>query len=394
MSDNTFAQHGASAVAVAVSGGADSLYALLALHKQGRAQAFRVFALHGIFLQGADDTKSAQAATAMRERLAESCARIGASLHTVDLTEGFSDLVIRPFVQSYALGLTPNPCALCNAAIKFGLLLDAARALGADRLATGHYARLKQGDASCLARLERRNALCSPALLQGRDPLKDQSYFLALVPQEALASALFPLGDTTKTEVLAALARHGLDAPEPRESQEVCFVPNNEYRDFIPRMAARFGAALSGPGPMLLRDGRRVGTHKGLWHYTEGQRKGLGVGWKEPLHVLAKEQASNILRLGAKDELRQGSIVCGEVNILLAPDHWPDTVLVKTRYREQPRPAAARLVPAQEGPGRQELHIRFAQPESAVAPGQIAAVYVPGQEDADGLRLAAGGVIM
>jgi tRNA-specific 2-thiouridylase len=233
----------------------------------------------------------------------------------------------------------------------------------------------------------------SPALLQGRDPGKDQSYFLALTPLKALAKALFPLGESTKADVLAALAMHGLNVPQPGESQEVCFVPGDEYREFIPRMAARFNIPLSGPGPMLLRDGRRIGTHKGLWQYTEGQRKGLGVGWKEPLHVLGKEQAGNILRLGAKDDLRLDAVICNDVNILLPPDCWPETVLVKTRYREQPRTAEARLVPAGDSFGGQRLHICFARPETAVAPGQIAAVYVPDREGGTALRLAAGGVI-
>jgi tRNA-specific 2-thiouridylase len=357
-------------------------------------QGFRVFGLHGIFLRPEDkqdDEQAAHTAAGMRERLAYACARIGAPLHTVDLTESFSDLVIRPFVHSYALGLTPNPCALCNARVKFGLLLDAALSLGAERLATGHY-----------ARIEERSGLFPPALFQGRDPGKDQSYFLALTPQNALAKALFPLGDATKAEVLAALAECGLSAPQPGESQEVCFVPGDEYREFIPRMAARFGIALSGPGPMLLRDGRRVGTHKGLWQYTEGQRKGLGVGWKAPLHVLGKERADNILRLGAKHDLCLDGIICDDVNVLLPPACWPETVLVKTRYREQLRQAKARFAPAADGSGRQEMHIRFAEPENAVAPGQIAAVYLPGhaseQKDGasgepGGLRLAAGGII-
>jgi len=375
MSDSTSRQH---TVGVAVSGGADSLYTLLVLRKQG----FRVFALHGVFLY--PENEHAARTAEMRERLAHACARIGVPLHTVDLTECFTELVIRPFVHSYALGLTPNPCALCNARVKFGLLLDAALALGADRLATGHYARLE-------APLEENRGLFPPALFQGRDPGKDQSYFLALTPQRALAKALLPLGDTTKAEVLAALAEYG-PPPQPGESQEVCFVPGDEYRKFIPRMAARFGIALSGPGPMLLRDGRLVGTHKGLWQYTEGQRKGLGVGWTEPLHVLAKERVDNILRLGAKHDLCVDSVVCAEVNVLLPPDCWPETVLVKTRYREQPRRATARLLPATNGSGQQELHIRFARPENAVAPGQIAAVYVPVQENSS-LRLAAGGVI-
>lgn len=370
-------QHG---VAVAVSGGADSLYTLLRLREQG----VPVFALHGVFLRP-EDARAAAAAAGMRERLAAACARLGVGLHLADLADRFSELVIRPFVQSYALGLTPNPCALCNARIKFGLLMEAARGLGASRLATGHY-----------ARLEAAGATTPPALFQGVDQRRDQSYFLALVPPEALSRALFPLGEIAKSAVQAALGRHGLHPPQPGESREVCFVPGDDYREFLPRMAARFGVTLSGSGPMLLRDGRRVGTHKGLWRYTEGQRKGLGVGWAEALHVLGKEGEGNILRLGPRSAMRLTDIVCESVNILLPPARWPETVLVKTRYREQPREAVARMVLAADG-GARELRIRFARPENVVAPGQIAAIYMPDPEERSGarpgLRLAAGGII-
>lgn len=378
-SSASFPDKDRDSIAVAVSGGADSLYTLIALREQG----FQTIALHGIFLRP-ENGQAADAAGAMRERLASACAHLGVPLHMADLAEAFSERVIRPFVHGYALGLTPNPCAQCNARVKFGLLLEAALALGASRLATGHYARLEEGSAHA-----------SPALFQGRDPLKDQSYFLSLVPLQALIRAVFPLGETTKSEVLAALAAHGLTPPQPGESQEVCFVPGDEYREFIPRMAERFGIALSGPGPMLLRDGRKVGTHKGLWQYTEGQRKGLGVGWKEPLHVLGKEGETNVLRLGARDEMRHTGIVCTDVNLLLPPEYWPETVLVKTRYREKPREASARLAPSEEG-GSQELRIQFACPENAVAAGQIAAVYLPdpqGDAARGTLRLVAGGVI-
>lgn len=388
-----------SAIAVAVSGGADSLYSLLSLREQG----FRVFALHGIFLHP-ENAAVAEAAVRMRERLAGACERLELPLHIVDLTDDFSTLVIRPFVESYALGLTPNPCALCNARIKFGLLLDAALALGATRLATGHYAWLEQEVAQVV-----------PALFQGTDPGKDQSYFLSLVNANALRHALFPLGRSIKTEVMASLARHGLTAPQPGESQEVCFVPGDEYRDFVPRMAGRFGLTLPGPGPMLLRDDYRVGTHQGLWRYTEGQRKGLGVGWKEPLHVLGKEGETNILRLGPRDAMHFDGIVCKDVNILLPPEAWPERVLVKTRYRERPREAEVRMLTDDKG-AKQELYIHFTRPDSAVAPGQIAAVYIPqepnapcgrdgfgpdasgpkascGEKTPQALRLVAGGVI-
>lgn len=377
----------AQTVAVAVSGGADSLYSLMRLQEAG----CRLFALHGIFLEPSEPEAETRA-VAMRERLATACRSLGIALHVRDLSAAFSRLVVRPFVQSYADGHTPNPCALCNARIKFGLLREDARSLGADLLATGHYARLDHGPADAAVGAGPESVF--PALYQGADRDKDQSYFLALTPAAALASAVFPLQSTRKTEVLAALARRGIVPPQPGESQEVCFVPGDEYREFVPRMAERWGIALGGPGPALLRDGRRVGGHNGLWRYTEGQRRGLGIGWKEPLHVLGKEKEGNILRLGVRAEMAVAGCLCEEVNVLLPVEFWPETVLVKTRYRERPRRATAALLPGRAG--EPVLRIAFADPETTVAPGQVAAVYVPGTgHDAENapLRLAAGGVI-
>lgn len=383
-------------VAVAVSGGADSLYSLISLHESG----VPVFALHGIFMRPGmpgepqGDAGRAEAAEAVRRRLALICDTLGIPLHMADVSAEFLRAVIRPFVQSYADGLTPNPCALCNARIKFGLLLDKARALGAGRLATGHYARLLQAP----------EEEYGPILLQGADPLKDQSYFLSLAPRGQLAAALFPLGQSRKRDVLDTLARRNILPPQPGESQEVCFVPNDDYRAFLPRAAGDLGITLPGPGPMLLTDGRRLGEHKGLWRYTEGQRRGLGLGWKEPLHVIAKRGEDSALLLGPKKEMRTGGCLCTDLNILLPPSFWPETVLVKTRYRERPKAARAALVES-SGPGGPALRISFLEPDTAVAPGQVAAVYIPfcqppetggpflSQQGNAPLRLVAGGVI-
>lgn len=393
-------------MAVAVSGGADSLHTLIGLHESG----VPVFALHAVFIQtgfpGGMSEESAKvrngAAEAVRHGLARVCEERGIPLHIVDFSAEFMRSVIRPFVQGYADGLTPNPCVLCNSRIKFGLLLDTARELGADRLATGHYARLAHTEGEEF----------NPALLQGEDPQKDQSYFLAMVPLEKLALAVFPLGNDYKRDILESLARRRIAPPQPGESQEVCFVPDDRYREFLPRAAGTLGISLPGPGPMLLADGRRLGTHQGLWRYTEGQRRGLGLGWKEPLHVIAKRSGDNVLFVGPKQEMRVAGCSCNEVNILLPPHAWPDEVFVKTRYRE--RPKAARVVVDRSERGsltaRPRMRIRFREPDAAVAPGQIAAVYIP-YETADApdipvanslipprhggvpLRLVAGGVI-
>ena len=383
-------------IAVAVSGGADSLFSMLHLREQGR----KVLALHGIFFK-APCREMEEKKEQVRMRLAESCLSLGIPLTVVDLSEAFEEQVIRPFVEEYARGRTPNPCSLCNARVKFGLLLDAAHGLGASRLATGHYARIVRGPSLGLGQ--------GCALMQGEDALKDQSYFLALVPRERLEQAEFPLGETRKKDVLEALDQHGLAVPQPGESQEVCFIPDDEYRKFLPRMAEKLGIRLPGPGAMRLRDGRQVGTHQGLWRYTEGQRRGLGVAWKEPLHVLAKEQEGNILRLGPRSEMQIHEIICNNVNLLLSPQLWPEHVWVKTRYREKPKPASISLIHG-TGDALPSMHIRFHDRENSAAPGQVAAVYISAEEIArenfrptgtekgispnGGLLVAAGGVII
>jgi len=211
--------------AIALSGGADSLMSLLLLRETGA----EVMAVHARFL-GADDE-------ALHERLHGLCAKLRVPFHLVDLRGEFEELVIAPFVRAYQSGLTPNPCATCNPAIKFGLLLDRVRELGADRLATGHYARLARTPHGA-------------ALYRGLDADKDQSYFLSRVPRERFEQVIFPLADWTKNAVRQALDERGLTPPAGRESQEVCFIPS-DYRDFLRERNVRLG----GPGPITLADG-------------------------------------------------------------------------------------------------------------------------------------------
>lgn len=348
--------------AVAVSGGVDSLYALAALKERGE----NVFALHARMLPahlaptGYEDSLV---------RLEAACGSLGISLSVIDCVDAFADAVIDPFVRAYAAGTTPNPCAHCNAAIKFGLLLDAARSCGAGRLATGHY-----------IRLEHTGEDGRVALYAGEDTAKDQSYFLALVPEERLRCAVSPLADKTKNEIRAYLAARGLNPPVPTESQEICFVPNDDYRAFLQARAAETGVKLPGPGPVTLPDGTVLGTHKGLWQYTEGQRRGLGIAWKEPLYVLAKDVASNTLVTGGADSLGGMEVVAEGCNFLVPFAEWPESVFIRTRFRQKPRLAHARL----EG---ERLFLREAAPSGPYARGQIAAAY-----DVEG-RVLGGGVI-
>ena len=278
-------------IAVAVSGGADSLYAMASLQREYPGQVIAFHALQKETLPEDDPVPGLEA----------SCRALGVPLHILDLQEAFFRQIVRPFAESYAHGETPNPCVRCNALVKFGLWMDEARKLGADRLATGHYVSLAE------------HPRYGMALHQGADEAKDQSYFLALTPISRLKNAVFPLARVRKGEVRAALVEWGLSVPLPRESQEICFVPDDDYRAFLKGIGVRLPAG----GPMVLLDGHVVGRHGGLWQYTEGQRRGLGVSWTEPLYVIGKDRSRNALLLGTADELPVNACAAGELNFLV-----------------------------------------------------------------------------
>lgn len=348
-------------IAVAVSGGMDSLLSLALLKERG----VEVLAVHGFFLPEKNEATAG--------KLAERCAGMGIEFHALDLRDEFERLVAGEFIASYLAGRTPNPCAACNRAMKFGVLFEQAKSLGATHLATGHYARLL--DHPETGRL----------LVRGADPAKDQSYFLSLVPGAALERTVFPLGDMRKADVPAELERRGLEPPLPSESQEICFVPDDDYQAYLEHAGAGFTGGLLGEGPMTLVDGREVGRHGGLWRYTQGQRRGLGIAWSEPLYVIDKDLAANRLIVGPRTELFCAGCVASAVNCLVAPQHWPAEVYVQTRYRQQAAPASATL---ESG----KLVITFCEPQSRPAPGQVATVY--GRAGAGmGDMVLAGGVV-
>ncbi|WP_243547120.1 tRNA 2-thiouridine(34) synthase MnmA [Pseudodesulfovibrio tunisiensis] len=340
-------------IAVAVSGGMDSLLSLVLLKEQG----LDVFAVHGHFLPPGPDWER------VTQGMGEACARLGVPFHALDLHREFHDRVIAPFVSAYARGLTPNPCAACNPSMKFGVLFERAEALGADSLATGHYVRIEERPG--LGRM----------LVRGADLSKDQSYFLSLVPIERLRRAHFPLADKFKRDTMETLARHGLEPPLPSESQEICFVPGDDYQAFLMERGR-----LPGGGPIVLEDGTEVGRHQGLWRHTQGQRRGLGIAWKEPLYVLDKDVKRNALIVGPKIALAAPGCRVRDVNLLTSSENWPETVLVQTRYRQQAKPSRYHF----EGDA---LVLDFIEPHTRPTPGQVAALYTE-----DGAVLA-GGII-
>ena len=346
--------------AVAISGGVDSLYALALLKERGE----NILAVHARMLP--PDLAPA-GYEAMLERMDATCSTLGVPLSIIDCVDAFAAAVIDPFVRAYAAGTTPNPCAHCNATIKFGLLLDQAQSLGATRLATGHYIRLEQSDSGI-------------ALYAAQDATKDQSYFLSLVPEKRLRFAVSPLASKKKDDIRAFLATRGLTPPAPAESQEICFVPNDDYRTFLETRAAKIGVQLPGAGPVVLPNDTVIGNHKGLWQYTEGQRKGLGIAWREPLYVLAKDMDANTLLVGGAQDLTGREVNVKDYNFLVPVEEWPDVVYIRTRFRQKPRQARVQW---KDG----YLLLQEDSPTGPHACGQIATIY-----NAD-LRVLGGGVI-
>ncbi|MBQ4132112.1 MAG: tRNA 2-thiouridine(34) synthase MnmA [Desulfovibrionaceae bacterium] len=349
-----------STVAVGLSGGLDSLMAAWELAQAG----YRVIGLHARFLDGVDCEVRLNA-------LQRACEFIGVPLEVADLRRQFELEVVQPFIAAYAAGLTPNPCALCNPRLKFGLLLEHALRLGADRLATGHYAR-KGRWRPCAGESGSEYIVIYPA----HDQSKDQGYFLALVPPESLRRAVFPLHCKSKPEIRQKARELGIPLPVPKESQEICFVPNDDYRAFLLERKA----ALPGEGPVCLSNGREIARHRGVWQYTEGQRRGLGIAWSEPLYVLGKDLKRNSLMVGPAGELKSWECMAGQLNFYVPFNLWPEQLLVRLRYRQKALPARVRIVDG-------KMHISYAEPQAPAAKGQLAAVYHP-----DGFILG-GGII-
>lgn len=356
-------------VAVAVSGGMDSLYSLLSLKESG----VELFALHALFLPPHLRSPGFEGDL---ERLKESARHLGIKLHLADLSRAFEAQVIKPFIQAYLAGKTPNPCASCNPAMKFGLLAEEARRLGAAHIATGHY-------------VKRLDFAEGPAIFAGDDASKDQSYFLSLTPLASLAGAVFPLARRKKRDIAAELEARGIAVPQNKESQEICFIANDDYRAFLRAEAARLGLRLSGPGPVRLQGGDVLGQHEGLWGYTQGQRHGLGIAWKEPLYVLGKDAPQNTLIVGPRSAFGCQPCLCGPPNFFVEPANWPDTVLAKTRYRQRLAPARAEFF-KEGGKAHLALHFLEGDEQAPAAPGQVAAIYMQSEH---GLRLLAGAEI-
>jgi tRNA-specific 2-thiouridylase len=281
------------------------------------------------------------------------CQKLDIPFYFVDFEDEFKRRVVDYFLDGYAHGITPNPCVVCNRTIKFGALMDKARTLGGDFLATGHYARIATQDGAY-------------QLLKGVDPRKDQSYALHALTQEQLAHSMFPLGEFTKDRTREMARRFGLRVAEKVESQDLCFVRDNDYRGFLLR---QIPDALV-PGDIVDTQGRILGQHRGLPLYTIGQRKGLGIAVGEPLFVLELDARRNAVVVGCEDEMGKRELMARNVNWIAG--HAPGEPLratVKIRYRASEAPAT--LVPVDEDRAR----VEFDQPLRDITPGQYAVFY-------------------
>jgi tRNA-specific 2-thiouridylase len=285
---------------------------------------------------------------------------IGIPYYVVNHEDRFERDVVRPFVQEYLSGRTPIPCSLCNNHLKFDQLLTVAQQIGAEAVATGHYARVEFDKNSGRWILKR------PA-----DHSKDQTYFLFGLTQEQLSRTMFPLGNMTKPEVRDLARKHGLTSAEKPDSQEICFVPGGDYKNFIDAYLAEQGESLPDTaGELVTTDGRAIGEHSGIHNFTIGQRKGLGVATGSPLYVLQIKGDTREVVVGSGENLYSNTLRVHRVNLISAED-LPALmrVTVKIRHRHE---AAAAII---EKSGADEILVSFEQPQRAITPGQAAVFY-------------------
>lgn len=397
-------------IVVAMSGGVDSSVAAALLKEQGHEVIgimLRLWSEPGVIESEDDGVERVVQNKCCSLEAVDDARRVARMLdmpfYLVNVEEEFKQRIVDSFYEDYVHGLTPNPCLNCNRHIRFTVLLKRALALDADYLATGHYVRVDDSPLTGKRRLRR-----------GLDPDKDQSYVLHVLNQFQLAHACFPLGEFTKPQVRAMAAERGLPVAMKAESQEICFVAQNDYRGFIDRYAAAEGmrepimvgantltansgstaTATSGiasslitlpkPGPIYDLQGKLLGRHRGLAYYTIGQRKGLGITSTEPLHVIKIDAAQNALVVGPASALERAEFTVRNMHYLSGevPTEAFEA-LVRVRYKAPEQPAL--VTPLDE----QRVHVQLRHPQRAITPGQAAVFY--GGEHGD--EVLCGGII-
>ncbi len=327
-------------IGIALSGGVDSTACALLLREH--------YQVKGFFMQLAQPNFAEQ-----KTRVDAVAKKLGIPLQIINLQQEFEQRVLDYFTNSYFRGLTPNPCVICNREIKFGLFMETILGAGMDKMATGHYAKIERADDKY-------------HLYRGDDPKKDQSYFLSRLTQGQLSKVLFPLGETTKQDTYRFVKENGFDDFHGQESQDVCFLENSQIGNFLEHRSTRD----KDEGPIVSTSGKVLGQHKGLFRYTIGQRKGLGISSETPLYVVALDATDNRVIVGRNEELFKKQIRVRKLHWLA--DKKPDiTIDYMVRIRYSHRGSAARLILDDKGCGE----IVFHEPQRAVTPGQFAVIY-------------------
>ncbi len=355
----------AETIAVAMSGGVDSSTVAAMLRAEG-------YTVVGLTMQLWNQRRLA-GREGMPEQVQGRCCSVddvydarrvaedlGIPYYVVNHEERFENDVVRPFVQEYLSGRTPIPCSLCNNHLKFDQLLITARQIGADLLATGHYAR-------CEFNPERNRWL----LKRAADPAKDQTYFLFGLTQEQLSRTRFPLGEMTKPQVRELARQHELALAEKPDSQEICFVPGGDYKRFIDAYLAEQGESLPDTsGELVTADGKVLGHHDGIHNFTVGQRKGLGVATGTPLYVIQINGQKGQVTVGGGEELMAKSLLARDVN-WIAVDRLREPMSVRAKIRHRHEPALALLENAPDN----EVRVTFDEAQRAITPGQAVVFY-------------------
>ena len=339
--------------AVAISGGVDSLMTAYFIREQGQ----RVIGIH--FVTGFEQSLSSDNARVSEDmhHVHQIGRQLGIPIEIVDIRADFNEKIVGYFCRTYQSGQTPNPCMKCNPTIKFGIILARAQKLGAQKLATGHYARVFSDPDGTYR------------LFKGVDPQKDQSYFLARLNQQQLAAACFPLGELTKSEVRQMASQKGLHPVTQAESQDICFIKDEGYAEFLARQAA------IEPRPGLIENlkGRVIGEHQGLHKFTIGQRRGINCPASKPYYVIRLDADRNRLIVGSKDDLLAAECRVTDINWISEVPQTP--VEIRTRVRYRSKEVASTLIPLDKNTAT----VKFESPQSAVTPGQ-GAVFYRGEE--------------
>jgi tRNA-specific 2-thiouridylase len=280
---------------------------------------------------------------------------LGIPHYVMNFRNEFAQKVIANFCREYSLGRTPNPCIRCNEHIKFDALLNRAKELGADFIATGHYTRIEYDEVNDRYLLKK-----------GVDRGKDQSYVLYIMSQNQLKHTLMPLGVFTKEKVRQIARELGLSVADKAESQEICFIPDGNYSSFL----KEYMPDVAKPGPILDREGNTLGEHRGILFYTIGQRKGLGISAEEPMYVVAIDRVRNAIIVGSKEDVYRDELIAADINwISMESPKQPLELKAKIRYRHREADAVITSI------SQREVHVKFSKPQMAITPGQAIVFY-------------------